>query len=122
MGQMVLKAVGHAIEIIPKVLAQNCGADAVRMITELRAKHAVKGNERFGINGNTREIADMGEACIWEPILVAGQVLKTSIEASSMLLRIDDIISGVKKREKEQPKSKYAPEEAAETFGDARDG
>lgn len=64
----------------------------------------------------------MREAGIWEPILVAGQVLKTSIEASSMLLRIDDIISGIKKKEKDQPKSKFSPEEAAETFGDARDG
>jgi chaperonin GroEL (HSP60 family) len=30
------------------------------------------------------------------------QVIKTSIEASSLLLRIDDIVSGVKRREKEK--------------------
>lgn len=75
---MVLRAAGHAVEIIPKVLAQNCGADAVRMITELRAKHSVKGNESFGIEGNAREIKDMGTAGVWEPVLVTSQVLKTA--------------------------------------------
>lgn len=34
------KLVGYALEIIPKTLATNCGMDVVRIITELRAKHA----------------------------------------------------------------------------------
>jgi T-complex protein 1 subunit gamma len=33
-----LKVAG-ALEVIPKTLAQNCGVDVVRTITELRAKH-----------------------------------------------------------------------------------
>ncbi len=32
--------VGYALEVIPKTLATNCGMDVVRIITELRAKHA----------------------------------------------------------------------------------
>lgn len=45
-----------------------------------------------------------------------------------MLLRIDDVVSGVKRKEKEKkgpamaPGMGGAPEEAMETFGDARDG
>ena len=35
-----LNLVGYALEIIPKTLATNCGMDVVRIITELRAKHA----------------------------------------------------------------------------------
>ena len=31
---------------------------------------------------------------IWEPYAVKVQTIKTGIEASSMLLRIDDIVSG----------------------------
>jgi T-complex protein 1 subunit gamma len=53
---------------------------------------------------------------------VKNQVLKTAIEASCLLLRIDDVVSGVKRKEKEKKQSGPAPEEAAETFGDARDG
>lgn len=39
-----INLVGYALEIIPKTLASNCGMDVVRIITELRAKHAEKGN------------------------------------------------------------------------------
>jgi len=39
---------------------------------------------------------------VWEPISVKFQVIKTAIEASCLLLRIDDVVSGVKKREKEK--------------------
>lgn len=48
-------------------------------------------------------------------------MIKTSIEASCLLLRIDDVVSGVKRREKEQ-KGPSQPEEPMETFGDQRDG
>ena len=42
----------------------------------------------------------MRESDVWEPVAVKNQVIKTAIEASSMLLRIDDVVSGVKKKEK----------------------
>jgi T-complex protein 1 subunit gamma len=32
------KAVGQAFEVIPRTLAQNCGADTVRLLTELRVR------------------------------------------------------------------------------------
>jgi T-complex protein 1 subunit gamma len=39
----------------------------------------------------------MRTANIWDPIAVKQQTFKTSIEAACMLLRIDDIVSGIKK-------------------------
>ena len=60
-----INLVGYALEVIPKTLATNCGMDVVRIITELRAKHAEKGNSTFGIDGNTRKIADMSIQNIW---------------------------------------------------------
>ena len=53
--------------------------DVVRIITELRAKHAERGNSTFGIDGNARKIADMSIVNIWEPIAVKFQVIKTAI-------------------------------------------
>ena len=44
----------------------------------------------------------MQEMNIWEPVAVKNQVIKTAIEASALLLRIDDVVSGVKKKEKER--------------------
>lgn len=106
---MPFRAVGYALEIIPKTLATNCGMDVVRTITELRAKHAEKGNVAIGIDGNKKKITNMEDANVWEPVAVKNQVLKTAIEASCLLLRIDDVVSGVKKREKEKPQSAPTP-------------
>lgn len=93
----------------------------VRIITDLRSKHSQKGNFFFGIDGNKKKICDMRDSDVWEPVAVKNQVLKTAIEASAMLLRIDDVVSGVKKKEKQQ-KQPMQQEEPMETFGDARDG
>jgi T-complex protein 1 subunit gamma len=103
-------------------LATNCGMDVVRIITELRAKHAEAGHSSFGIDGNNKKISDMSEVNVWEPIAVKNQVIKTSIEASCLLLRIDDVVSGVKRKEKERKAGPVTAEEPMETFGDARDG
>lgn len=117
--------VGYALEIIPKTLATNCGMDVVRTITDLRAKHATNSdgkNTHLGIDGNKKKITDMATENIWEPIAVKMQIIKTSIEASCLLLRIDDVVSGVKRREKEKTGPGPQMEEPQETFGDQRDG
>ena len=58
---------------------------------------------------------------VFDTLSVKQQTLKTAIESACMLLRIDDIVSGVKKREKKEDRmdDKQNPQE---TFGDARDG
>ena len=47
------RAVGQALEVIPRTLAQNCGANVIRTLTKLRAKHAEASNSTFGINGES---------------------------------------------------------------------
>ena len=46
-------------------------------------------------NGTTGKPADMAEIGLWEPFVVKVQTLKTAIEAACMILRIDDIVSGM---------------------------
>lgn len=98
--QWPYKAVASALEVIPRTLAQNCGANTIRALTALRAKHALEAekNVNWGINGETGELADMSQLGIWEPLSVKLQVYKTAIETAILLLRIDDIVSGSKKR------------------------
>jgi len=124
--QWPFKALANALEVIPRTLAQNCGADVVRIITELRAKHAqgtAEGTTQ-GIDGNAGKIADMNAVNVWDPISVKLQTFKTSIEAACMLLRIDDIVSGIKRDRRQQAGARGGEEDAAEqeTFGDNRDG
>ena len=99
--QWPYKAVTTALEIIPRTLTQNCGANTIRTITALRAKHAheQEKNVNWGINGETGDIADMSVLGIWEPLSVKLQVYKTAMETAILLLRIDDIVSGSKKRD-----------------------
>jgi T-complex protein 1 subunit gamma len=81
-------AVGDAMEVIPRTLAQNCGVSVIRTITELRAKHsaATDGKCSVGINGITGEIVDMKDYGIWEPFSVKVQTIKTAIENACMIL------------------------------------
>merc|ERR1719402_1056322 len=52
--QWPYKAIASALEVIPRTLAQNCGANTIRTLTSLRAKHAKEEkNVNWGINGET---------------------------------------------------------------------
>ncbi|KAI9296865.1 T-complex protein 1 [Neoconidiobolus thromboides FSU 785] len=88
----------EALEVIPRTLIQNCGGKPVKVLTQLRAKHA-NNEHSWGVNGTSGTIADMHEYGIWEPTAVKVQTIKTAIESACLLLRVDDIVSGVSKRE-----------------------
>jgi hypothetical protein len=45
--------------VIPRTLAQNCGTGVLRILTQLRAKHASGQEPTWGINGETGQLADM---------------------------------------------------------------
>merc|ERR1712238_205879 len=93
--QAPFMAVGDAMEVIPRTLAQNCGVSVIRTITSLRAKHA-------SCEDGEKCCADMNELGIWEPYSVKVQTLKSSIDNACMILRIDDIVSGSKKKGKKE--------------------
>jgi T-complex protein 1 subunit gamma len=81
--QWPYKGVADALEVIPRTLVQNAGASPVRVLTELRAKHA-EGKSSWGINGDTGTIVDMREYGIWEPEAIKLQSIKTAIEVSCL--------------------------------------
>ncbi|KAF0309427.1 T-complex protein 1 subunit gamma [Amphibalanus amphitrite] len=96
--QWPYRALAQALEVIPRTLAQNCGASTIRTLTALRAKHSTEGNATWGVNGETGELVDMKELKVWEPLAVKLQTVKTAVETAILLLRIDDIVSGLKKK------------------------
>jgi T-complex protein 1 subunit gamma len=69
-SQWPYKAMASALEVIPRTLAQNCGGNVVRMLTELRALHQDPAGLNMGINGNTATIENMETAAIWDPCAV----------------------------------------------------
>jgi T-complex protein 1 subunit gamma len=112
MGQYPYQAVAEALEVIPRTLIENCGGNVMRVLTKLRAMHAdaaaassgggsAGGDDEhrfFGIDGIAGVVADMREVGVWEPLVVKTQTMKTAVEAAAMLLRIDDIVSGLSKK------------------------
>ncbi|GAA6052033.1 hypothetical protein JCM3770_002331 [Rhodotorula araucariae] len=86
------KAISEAMEVIPRTLIQNCGGNAIRTLTALRAKHAA-GEHSFGVDGETGKVADMKDTGLYESAAVKCQTLKTAIESACLLLRVDDIVS-----------------------------
>jgi len=117
--QWPYKAVAKALEVIPRTLIQNCGANSIRTITALRAKHAEGGesnaNMSWGINGETGVIADMKDIQVWDCFAVKAQTYKTAFETAMLLLRIDDIVSGTKKAsDADGTNSGAAPTEASQ--------
>ena len=88
--QWPYKSVSEAMEVIPRTLVQNCGASPIRVLTELRAKHA-EGKYTYGINGDNGKVVDMKEYGVWEPTSVKLQSIKTAIESACLLLRVDEI-------------------------------
>lgn len=96
-GQWPYRALSDALKIIPKTLMQNCGVNTIRTMTTLIAKHAT-GGTNWGVDGESGAIVDMEKFGVWDTLQVKSQVMKTAIETAILLLRIDDIVSGVKKQ------------------------
>merc|ERR1719220_183641 len=93
------RAVATALEVIPRTIAFNCGANTIRTLTALRAKHAEGSSASWGVDGMTGKLEDMERLGVLEPMAVKLQTCKTAVETAILLLRIDDIVSGSKKRD-----------------------
>ena len=93
------RAVATALEVIPRTIAFNCGANTIRTLTALRAKHAEGSSASWGVDGMTGKLEDMERLGVLEPMAVKLQTYKTAVETAILLLRIDDIVSGSKKRD-----------------------
>ncbi|KAL6943201.1 T-complex protein 1 subunit gamma [Hanseniaspora osmophila] len=96
--QWPYQAVADAMECIPRTLIQNAGGNPIRVLSQLRAKHA-QGLYTMGIDGEMGKVVDMCQYGIWEPEVIKQQSIKTAIESACLLLRVDDIVSGVRKQE-----------------------
>lgn len=100
--QLPYLAIAKTLEVIPRTLAQNCGADVMRILTNLRNKNEnQKDKEKvfYGIDGNKGKMGNMKKLNILNTLVVKKQMLKTNIESACLILRIDDIVSGLKKDE-----------------------
>lgn len=91
-GSYCIRSFAEALEIIPYTLAENAGMNPIRIVTELRNRHA-KGEKYAGINVKAGEISDMWSLKIIQPLLVNTSEVALSTECVGMILKIDDLVA-----------------------------
>ncbi|PKG33927.1 thermosome subunit alpha [Methanoregula sp.] len=94
-AQLAIEAFAAAVEIIPRTLAENAGADAINVLVALRSAHQ-SGKKTVGLDADAKKPADMLKAGVVEPLRVKTQAISSATEAAVMILRIDDIIAAQK--------------------------
>ena len=94
-NQLAIEAFASAMEIVPRVLAENSGLDPIDMLVNLRAAHE-SGKKTFGLDVVAGKPADMLKAGVVEPLRVKTQAISSAAEAAVMILRIDDVIASSK--------------------------
>jgi len=94
--QLAIEAFAHALETVPRTLAENAGLDPIDIMVALRSAHERKDGLWIGVDVFTGETKDMIKQGVIEPLRVKEQAVKSAVEAASMILRIDDVIAAAK--------------------------
>ena len=92
--QIVIEKFAEAIEEIPVTLARNVGMDPIDALTQLRSRYAncPKGILKwYGIDSDKRKVSEIFPDDVIEPLVVKQQIIKTAVEVTNMIIRVDDI-------------------------------
>ncbi|KAI9740383.1 MAG: T-complex protein 1 subunit delta [Cirrosporium novae-zelandiae] len=85
------KAFADALEVIPTTLAENAGLNGIKVVTDLRHRHAL-GEKNAGVSirsGGVKQ--NIAEENVIQPLLVSTSAIELAAETVKMILRIDDI-------------------------------
>jgi T-complex protein 1 subunit delta len=85
------KAFADAMEVIPTTLAENAGLNSIKVVTDLRHRHA-QGQHNAGVSIRSGGVKDdITEENILQPLLVSTSAIELAAETVKMIMRIDDI-------------------------------
>jgi thermosome len=90
--QLAVEAFADSLELIPRVLAENAGLDAIDLLVDMRAAHEA-GDPHAGLNVFSGEVEDTAAAGVVETAQAKEQAIASAAEAANLVLKIDDIIS-----------------------------
>ena len=99
--QLAYLAFAEAVEAIPRTLAENAGLEPVEIMAQIRHAHE-NGQKTVGVNIFGGGVVDMLAKGVIEPAKVKLHALRSSFEAASMILRIDDVVAASKKKEEKK--------------------
>ncbi len=95
--QIVVQKFADSLEQIPLIIAKNAGMNAMDAVLEIRSKHQYfkPTDEKilcYGIDAINGNIEEMFSQNVIEPYIVKEQILKTAVEVTNLLLRVDDVL------------------------------
>jgi thermosome len=90
--QLAVEAFADALDLVPRVLAENAGLDSIDTLVDLRAAHE-DGDQRAGLNVFSGDVVDTFDAGVVEPAHSKEQAISSAAEAANLVLKIDDIIA-----------------------------
>ena len=91
--QLAVEAFADAIDVLPRTLAENTGLDAIDSLVDLRSRHDQEGIAGVISEGQTGLVDDPVDYGILDPAAVKREAIDSATEASTMIVRIDDVIS-----------------------------
>eukprot|EP00768_Dysnectes_brevis_P000378 gnl/Dysnectes_brevis/1084_a1212_3882.p1 GENE.gnl/Dysnectes_brevis/1084_a1212_3882~~gnl/Dysnectes_brevis/1084_a1212_3882.p1 ORF type:complete len:607 (+),score=233.40 gnl/Dysnectes_brevis/1084_a1212_3882:22-1821(+) len=97
--RLLIETFAHALEAIPRNIAENAGFDSTKLLVQLRKVHndAVKRDGPICWQGvsilNDGSVADMMEEHVWEPSLIKQNALRAATEAACVILSVDQTVT-----------------------------
>jgi archaeal chaperonin len=97
--QVVLQKFAAALEEIPLTIARNAGMNTIDTLVQLRTKLEHHNSSTFnsparwfGIDAMKRKVVDIYSQHVIEPSLVKEQIIKSAVEVTTLLIRVDDVL------------------------------
>lgn len=89
--QIVVQKFAEALEEIPLTIARNAGMDVIDTLAQLRTGHSNGKASSYGVEAIERKVQEMLPSVI-ESVVVKEQVIKTAVEVTNLLIRVDDVL------------------------------
>jgi chaperonin GroEL (HSP60 family) len=90
--QLVVLAFAKALEVIPRTLIVNTGADPLVLIPRLRHRQTSARNPWIGFNAITRRLEDMSRGRIWDSLSVKKRGLHLATAFVQEVMGVDELI------------------------------
>lgn len=91
LDQYAIKKFAEALEVIPRILAENSGLNSTETIASLHAQHS-QGKTNHGINVDTAEIDDAIGLNIFDLYIGKWWAIKLAVDVAVTILQVDQII------------------------------
>jgi len=91
--QLAVEAFADAVDVIPRTLAENAGVDPIDTLVDLRAAFDETGRAGLVAHDGAAEIADPVEYGVLDAAAIKHEAVESATEASTMIVRIDDVIA-----------------------------